>query len=125
MPLASICSSGRQGALRCSRYALAALGGGGWSTQQSNGRGVGEVGAALRARSAMRSLLGLCPRRTRRGLVGAGGKLGLCPWPVSAAAAGREHYAACATRLRRLAGEGGLHNNQMVRDSERSGWQTN
>jgi hypothetical protein len=28
------------------RYALVALGGGGGSTQQSNGRGVGEVGAA-------------------------------------------------------------------------------
>ncbi len=48
--------------------------------------------AALRACSAMRLLLGLHPRRTRRGLVGAGSKLGLRPWPVSAAAAGKEHY---------------------------------
>ncbi len=91
---ASICGCGRE-----SRYAL----------------------AALRARSATRLLLGLRPRRTRRGLVGAGGKLGLPPRPVSAAAAGRERYAARATRSRRLAGGAGLHNNQMVGGSERSG----
>jgi len=76
--------------------------------------------AALCTHSATRSLLGLRPRRTRRGLVGTGGKLGLRPRPVSAAAAGRERYAARATRSRR-AGESGIHNNQMVGGSERSG----
>jgi hypothetical protein len=70
----------------------------------------------------MRLLLRLCPRRIRGGLVGAGGKLGLRPWPVSVAAKGRERYAACATRSRRLAGGGGLHNNQMVVGLERLGW---
>jgi hypothetical protein len=77
-------------------------------------------GVVLRTCSATRLLLGLCPQRTRRGLVGAGGKQ-FCPWPVSAAAAGRERYAARATRSRRLAGGAGLHNNQIVRGSERSG----
>ncbi len=91
---ASICGCGRE-----SRYVL----------------------AALHAHSAMRLLLGLCPRRTRHGLIGAGGKLGLHPWPVSAAAAGREHYAACATRSRCLAGGAGPHNTPRAGGLERSG----
>jgi hypothetical protein len=77
--------------------------------------------AALRACSATRLLLGLCPRRTRHGLVGAGVKLELRPWPVSVPAAARECYAACATCLRRLAGGAGLHNNQMIGGLERLG----
>jgi hypothetical protein len=56
--------------------------------------------AALCALCATHCLLGLCPQGTRRGLVGAGGEVGLCPWPVSAAGAGREHYAACFMHLR-------------------------
>ncbi len=44
---------------------------------------------------------------------------------VSAEVAGRERYAAHATRSWRLAAGRGLHNNQMVGGSERSGRQTN
>jgi hypothetical protein len=44
---------------------------------------------------------------------------------VSAAAAGRERYAARAMHSWRLAGGGGLHNNQKVGGLERSGRQTN